>query len=193
MTIRRGNELIHWNYFLALEEDLQRLARFVDLSGNDDTFSLEIARLLMAASAENDVVLKLLCKRVTPGTKVRTINAYFPVVTTALPGFLSFEVWLPRFDLRLKPWSAWRADHPPLWWTANNKVKHQRDTHFRDGSLKNCLNALGGLYVAVLHLYRNEAEGGELQQIPSLFNVSDTHFAGTAMTRLGHSFKYKFN
>lgn len=44
MTIHRAATLGHWNYFLALEHDLDQLSRFVDFSGNDDSYSLEIER-----------------------------------------------------------------------------------------------------------------------------------------------------
>src|SRR5690554_7657503 len=56
--IQRQETLIHWNFFLSIEEDLDRLGRFVDFSANEESFSIEIARLFLAASAEVDVVLK---------------------------------------------------------------------------------------------------------------------------------------
>lgn len=41
MAIQRAAVPSHWNYFIALEEDLDRLARYVDLSGlNDNTYSI---------------------------------------------------------------------------------------------------------------------------------------------------------
>ncbi|MNV97181.1 hypothetical protein D3C71_1922710 [compost metagenome] len=78
-----------------------------------------------------------------------------------------------------------------MWWQAHNKVKHNRDEHFNRATLKNCLNAVGGLFIAVLHLYEDEAINGKLLQLPSLYNVGDPFFAGTNMGRYGHSFKYK--
>jgi len=51
---------IHWAYFLALEEDLHRLSRFVEISeSNFSTHSIECARLLLASCSEAEVVLKL--------------------------------------------------------------------------------------------------------------------------------------
>ena len=44
MGIKRQETLIHWNYFLSIEEDLYKLQRYVDFtSDNDSTYSLEIA------------------------------------------------------------------------------------------------------------------------------------------------------
>lgn len=191
MTIHRANQLAHWNYFLALEEDLDRLSRYVDFAGNDSTYSLEIARLLLGASAEVDVVLKQLCKRFAPDSDASSIGAYYAEVTANCPNFVNFDIQIPRYGLTHQPWVNWTADQPPIWWSDHNKVKHHRDTHFERATLKNCLNAVGGLFVAVLHLYEQEAANGELLQLPCLFNVGDQYFAGIQMGRYGHSFKYR--
>ncbi|ENI8058899.1 hypothetical protein ABZX01_004606 [Vibrio vulnificus] len=192
MVIKRKNALIHWNYFLALEEDLERLARFVDFSGNDKTYSLEIARLLLGASSEVDVVLKEICQKINPQTTASKINEYEAEISNALPNFTKFEVTIPKHELTFQPWVNWNSNTSPYWWRAHNKVKHNRNTHFDHATLKNCLNAVGALYVAVLHLYENEAKNGELMQLPRLFNVSDAHFGGASMGRYGNSFRYKF-
>lgn len=192
MGVQHSNSFSHWNYFLALEEDLDRLSRFVDFShGNDATFSLEIARLLLGASSEVDVVLKQLAKACNPASTASGINAYYPDVIPYCPNFIAFEVTLPRHGVSLTPWTSWTATKPPLWWTAHNKVKHHRDQHFDEATLKNCLNAVAGLFVCVIHLYEQAASNGELLQLPRLFNVTDQHFGGTKMGRYGNSFKYK--
>lgn len=192
MAIIQSSTYIHWNYFIALEEDLDRLARYVDLAGqNDQTFSIEIARLFLSASSEVDVVLKQLVKKHNPATTAGSINAYFPDINQHCPNFLNFEVLVPRYGLTLNPWSNWSANSPPIWWQDHNKVKHHRDEHYEKANLKNCLNAVAGLFVSVLHLYSTEAENGELLLLPRLFNVGDAHFGGTKMGRYGHSFKYK--
>ncbi len=191
MTIHRAGALAHWNYFLALEDDLDRLSRFVDFAGNDKTYSLELARLLLGASAEVDVVLKQICQRFLPNSAAASIGAYHPEVTANCPNFLAYEVQIPRYGLNHQPWIDWTANQPPIWWSDHNKVKHQRDQYFDRATLKNCLNAVGGLFVAVLHLYENEAANGDLVQLPRLFNVGDQFFAGVSMGRYGHSFKYR--
>jgi hypothetical protein len=191
MGIERQPTLIHWNYFLALEEDLERLSRFVDFSGNDQVYSIEIARLFMSACAEVDVVLKRLSEALSSASNANSINAYFSEIALRIPSFVKFEVIIPRFGLTLHPWQEWKAAHPPFWWQHHNKVKHHRHEHFEKANLKNCLNAVAGLYVAALYLYQPQAEAGELQQIPRLFNVSNSHFGGTSMGRYGHSFSYR--
>ncbi|HIF9214591.1 TPA: hypothetical protein ACX6QF_000043 [Photobacterium damselae] len=193
MTISRNTALTlgHWNYFLAIEDDLEKLSRSIDFTGNEDTYSLEIARVFLGACSEIDVVLKLLCKKYNSGSTSQNINQYFTELNV-IGSFIPFEATMPKHQLTIKPWISWTASNAPDWWREHNLVKHQRDVHFNKATLKNCIYAVGALYVAVLHLYQTEAENGDLLQIPKLFNVSDTNFNGMQMGRYGNSFKYKF-
>ena len=45
-----------------------------------------------------------------------------------------------------------------MWWTANNKVKHQRHTHFANASIENLLMSVAGLFIANLY-FHSEVEG----------------------------------
>ena len=59
MAITERESLSYWNYFLALEADLERLSRFVEFTSvNFQTYSLEMARLLLTGASEVDVVAK---------------------------------------------------------------------------------------------------------------------------------------
>ena len=63
MSITATKTESHWNYFLSTEADLIELSRFVEFDKkNYKCFSVEMARLLMAAAAETDVVCKQLCR-----------------------------------------------------------------------------------------------------------------------------------
>ena len=170
----------HWNYLLAIERDLDELSRYVEFDEkNYDCFSIEIARILLASGAEVDVVCKQLCKATDPQSQAESINKYRDEIKDAFPGVAQFEVLLPRFGLGLHPWDEWnKADGVPLWWTAYNKIKHQRDTEFERANLKNALNAVAGLFVMVLHLYKDKARAGELVPSPQLLRVPDRVFGG---------------
>lgn len=188
MVILRDNRPVHWDYVLAIEEDLQRLSRFVDFSSNDDTYSIEIARILMAAAAETDVALKAMCRSLEPTSRCRTIDGYFPIVSGEYPNLVNIQVTLDRYGLTLEPWSNWTRATPPRWWTANNKVKHERASNYADANLKNCLNAVAGLFAAVLYLYGELAHDGELTPAPVLLRVPGT--LSNAMD--GHPAKYYY-
>lgn len=191
MAIERNDTLIHWNFFLALEEDLERLARFVDLSANDATYSLEIARLFLSACAETDVVMKQLVKKYVADSEAASINAYFPVISARLPRFVRFVAEIPRHRLVLRPWESWREKNPPFWWQDHNKVKHHRHEHFPKANLKNCVNSVAALYCATLHLYAEQAEAGHLLTVPRLFTAGPEHRAGTCMHATGVSLVYR--
>jgi hypothetical protein len=191
MGIRRNISLGHWNFFLALEEDLDRLSRYVEFAEKNETaYSIEIARLLLAASAEVDALLKLICQRHADGSTADNINQYWRHITELYPGFVSYRVTIPRFGITLTPWIDWKKTKPPQWWSDHNKVKHSRDKHFERATLKNCLNAMAGLFAAVLHLYEREARAADLLPVPRVFHVADEHFGGVMMGGRGSGFVY---
>jgi hypothetical protein len=149
---------VHWNYFLALESDVVRLARFIEFrEDNFPTYSIEIARLIMAAAAEVDVVAKLVCTKLDPTSRPRNINGYASVILPAAgPKLSALTILVPRYGLTLKPWISWTLEAPPLWWNAYNKVKHHRDTKFSDANLGNALNTISGLFSLTIYHYALE-------------------------------------
>ena len=60
---------------------------------------------------------------------------------------------MPRYGLTLTPWDEWASVNNPFWWHSYNNVKHERDTHFHEATLKNALNALGALLILTFHYY----------------------------------------
>jgi hypothetical protein len=158
----------HWNYFLALDDDFLRLARFIEFSSDNlDVYSIELARLLMTAAAEVDVVARHLCKSIDPNSRADSINEYREPIVGRYPKLLDCTVCLPRYELALAPWKEWSANAPPAWWTGNNKVKHGRGEHFRHANLRNALHATAGLLVILLVSYETNPR---LAPIPTLFN-----------------------
>lgn len=84
--LKEGPKLSHWNYFLALESDLERVSRYVEFTQNNyTTYSLEMAHLLLAAGSEVEVVLKALCRKVEPKKPAENIEQYREILTQSLP------------------------------------------------------------------------------------------------------------
>jgi len=156
--IRATSGKLHWNYFIALEQDLEVASRYVEFSeANFKVYSIEFAHLLFAAASEVDVVAKLACEAVDPGASCSNIEHYRRVLMGAsTANFLTQEVLVPRYGLTLQPWSNWLGETRPDWWGAYNKVKHERDIHFHQATLEHCLNALGGLFLITCLHYRYE-------------------------------------
>ncbi len=154
MAIVATTSKVHWNYFLALEHDLELAGRYVEFSQpNMETYSVEFAHLLLAASSEVDVVAKLLCKRLNVDAPRGNIDQYRTVLTQHLPELVKMQVLVPRYGLNLTPWENWSSDNNPDWWQCHNNVKHERDSFFHEATLKNSLNALGALLTLIFHHY----------------------------------------
>lgn len=170
MGIQETSSLLHWNYFLALESDVERLARFVEFrSDNFGAYSIEMAHLLLAAASEVDVVAKQLCIKMDGTANAQNIERYREVLRHCHPEIESSFVTIPRYGLELRPWSNWQNDKTPDWWQDHNRVKHQRGEHFQLANVKNVLNAMAGLFLIVLYYYRGVIDGRRIEPPPNLF------------------------
>lgn len=170
MGITATSALLHWNYFLALESDLARLSRFVEFNeGNFDTYSIEMVHLLLATCSEVDVVMKQLCEMQPTHAHESNMDEYRALLANlADPALSNVRVSMSRFGLELTPWANWSNDENPDWWRDHNKVKHTRAKHYQRANLKNVLNAVSGLFVALIFHYRDEGEVRALIPAPQL-------------------------
>jgi hypothetical protein len=67
IMIKQSASNIYWNYFLALERDLEIVSRYVEFTeDNYPVYSIELAHLLLAAASEIDTVAKLTCAIIAP-------------------------------------------------------------------------------------------------------------------------------
>lgn len=149
--------LTHWTYFLSIEEDVKKLSRYIEFSNtNFRCYSVENARLLMSSTQEVDVLLKQICTRF--GDTSTNEAGYRAFIPAKYPNILTAKVEIPRYELEFMPYQEWSGNVTPAWWTANNKVKHQRHTHFEHAALENILNSVAGLFLANLYFY-SEVEG----------------------------------
>ena len=172
MVVLESESLTHWNYFLALEDDLDRISRYIEFTtANYNCFSIELARTLLLASSEIDVVARQLCAKVAPEARAKNIDDFREVINTNCKSFSEVELYVPRHGLTLRPWDNWLNDANPDWWRAHNLVKHNRDQHYPEANLQNAINAVGALLVAVIHLYPDAANAGGLAPNPRLFRV----------------------
>ncbi|MBW1746208.1 MAG: hypothetical protein JRG74_15050 [Deltaproteobacteria bacterium] len=180
MGIQEAKTPLHWNYFLALEEDLARLSRFIEFTTvNFDCHSIEMARIILTSTSEIDVVAKLLCKKINNDSKASKIHQYRNEINSHFKEICNFKVRIPHYGLELEPWTNWSPNKTPYWWSDYNKIKHKRNDYFEKANLKNALNSVAGLFVLLLYLYKNEAENALLSPNPSLFRVIDKYYRGT--------------
>ena len=68
----------HWQYFLSVEADLERLSRFIEFhEDNYSCYSIENVRILLAAAAEVEIVCKQICQALAPTSQPGTIKDYY--------------------------------------------------------------------------------------------------------------------
>uniref|UniRef100_UPI003F5E87F6 hypothetical protein n=1 Tax=Vibrio splendidus TaxID=29497 RepID=UPI003F5E87F6 len=151
-----NTELLHWNYFLALEKKFVALAQYVEITeANYSTFSTEITQLYLATSSEVDVVAKQLCKKIAPLAKRKNIDDYRKILICEYPALFKFETELTRFNIKVTPWSSWENEQSPVWWKEHNDVKHDRAENFAKAKLKNLIGAMAGLHLLILALHES--------------------------------------
>lgn len=157
----------HWHYFLAIEEDIQRLARYIEFTpDNLKVYSIEIARLLMTATQEADTILKRLC--FLHGDKSKSENGYRKFFPLQYPNYIFTSIHIRNFEFM--PFQEWATGITPEWWTANNKIKHIRNKGYNQGTLESMLHATGALFLMNL-LYNREFNNDDLlYPAPKLFS-----------------------
>lgn len=164
--------LHYWQYFVALEADLERTARFVEpTQENFETFSVEFARILLAAGSEVDVIAKVLCESHGLQILPRNIDGYRAALVPRFPELPWLHIFAPRYDLDLLPWRDWHEGKNPTWWRAYNDVKHERGKNFPSATLQNALNSVAGLFVLVSYYYHRELRANVTRPWPSLLTL----------------------
>ena len=145
--------LHYWQYFITLEADLAAIARYVEPhESNMSCYSIEFARLLLAAGSEVDVLCKILCDAHNLAPRPKNIKGYREAITLKFPQFTKLEIIMPRYAMARFPWSSWEDGDSPDWWETYNEVKHDRHNKFQSASLSNAIDAMAGLFVLVSYV-----------------------------------------
>ncbi len=163
----------YWDYYLELEEQLISTRRFVDFDkANHETFSIEYLKLLQATCSEIDVVGKMIAEEMNPAfkkTKSKNIQKWGFYVQRK---FAHIELCKVQFNKseELEPWNKWayekyvnankqqryrlqKGKETPSWWTAYNKVKHERTSTYNTNQINYARANLGNLIHAMAALY----------------------------------------
>ena len=96
----------HWRYLKILDDDIQQISRFIEPSQeNLSSYSLELARLLMIATQECDVLLKAVCRNLGD-TKSDSINGYRGTLISNYPSIFTIKVAVEPFGLSFLPFDG---------------------------------------------------------------------------------------
>lgn len=198
MIINTTSSNPHWNYFSALENDLEKVSRYIEFAEpNLDVYSIELAHLLFAAASEVDVVAKLLCKLLDDGSSPEKITDYMDILNKLKPEIATTKIFIPRFGLEFTPWENWSKRKSPEWWSSYNKVKHNRDTEFKRANLRNAINSLGGLLIIIYKYYSIKFSNtgkiispketmSRLRPQSSIIRLDDSHYYGDVVFGESH-------
>lgn len=147
-------------------------ARFVEpTSANMACYSVEFARILLAAGSEVDVLCKVLCQQHRLPVRPVNIDGYRAAITARFPGFTELQIRVPRYGLVRLPWQQWDQNGNPSWWRSYNNVKHERSDHFTSANLGNALDAVAGLFVLVSYLCEEELRARTAQPWPQMLTL----------------------
>lgn len=163
---------MYWSQYILLEKEFSKTLFYLALdNSNDDSYSQAYAKLMLEIGSEVDVVFKEYCRTIDSGFKPNfsRIGRYKDCIHNCNPDFIIQEVSVINHNRSLFPWQEWntRSD-APRWWTAYNKVKHQRTSivkinnkkqeAYKFANQKYTLLALAGLYQIMIYFYYYLAE-----------------------------------
>lgn len=146
--------LNQWSYYIQIEKMFLETEPYVAIHKNNyKCFSTEYTKLLFLICGETEMLLKIICKTIDETFKFsnRTdIIKLFNVIEkneNIANDIINFKVEAQLYDFEYVPWLNIRKKETPLWWTAHNKLKHDRINSIVEANLENVFSALAGLYV----------------------------------------------
>lgn len=155
---KRSPSEVHWEYYLGLEEDFLKCARYIDLSNDHmDVFSQLFTQTLISGCAEFESVSKAIASCVG-FRKISGIKDVRKIYSLKEVFLWDTQLRVLRGDIEVKPFADWPENESPSWWQAYNEVKHARHTSMQFGSMKNALYSLGGCFLANIILMNNESK-----------------------------------
>lgn len=168
----------YWNYYVDLDHQMMSTRKYVEFSeSNYSTYSVEFLKLYQAVCSEIDVVGKMLVSELNPEFRIDGSS------TNILKWWYGIQDWYSnwkkkavkfRRQYELQPWENFKVEYVadkndkmyprviqtegykvPTWWSAYNKVKHERTSidkstqasNFEKANLINLSNAFSALYL----------------------------------------------
>jgi hypothetical protein len=150
----------HWDYFIALDEDLWTLRRYIAFEeANLGTYSIECHRIIQMAALETEAVLYQMCKlrsrnaddcQKSPG-RTRPFMELLEHLKGVLEEHgLELGKICVRYigSLEVQPFPSSDPSALP-WWDAYTALKHRRHEALQKATLQHALQAVGALVTAI--------------------------------------------
>ena len=187
----------HWDYFIALDEDLWTLRRYIAFEGaNLGTYSIECHRIIQMAALETEAVLYQIC-RLRSGTcqnssgRTRPFREFLEHLRGSLEGHgLELGKIRVRYigSLEVQPFPSSDPSALP-WWDAYTALKHRRHQALQKATLRHALQAVGALVTAITALAWLNRQGDRAVNLhPSPRATYSVQHDGKDMAFMAHIF-----
>lgn len=154
------NETVSWEQYLSLEQNFLEYLRSVPLEKkHNEVWSYQLGNLIIDIGSVIDSFLRnsiyLQSLDSVPGIqeirskekkKGLSIGDYHKIYYKHYK-LSSKSVYELRNYNKINPFYRWKSNPPPFWWTAYNKVKHNRFENRKRATLKSTLYALSALFL----------------------------------------------
>lgn len=155
-------ERLFWRPYLLLEKEFSTTVKYIAIDPiNFVAYSSMYAKIILQIGSEVDVTAKTLCREIDNSFSGDGINIYEKIIENRFTEFNRIEVSCG--DIEIYPWAEW-SSHSPFWWTAYNKIKHNRTEEIEIRGVKQecykfanqeiALNALAGLFQLEQYIFR---------------------------------------
>lgn len=144
--------------YISIENSLRDIFQYIEPDENNgSTFSFELYSLLLRACTE----VELNCKQILIANGV-SCKKYLKMddykkleVSSKLSAYkVIYHNWrkttakhVQYAPKELIPFANFARGEGPEWYSAYNRVKHNRETNFEEANLNNCMNAVAGILV----------------------------------------------
>src|SRR3989338_11458631 len=131
--------------YFELERQFIEISRIIPLDNPSDTYSPRLYDILQTSCVQVENLLRLICDKLEleSGQNSHFLDYYNLLNKTKI---LELQVVVYFSGTQaLTPFQLEGKD-PPFWWTAYNKTKHNLPVGYKQGNLKNTMNALAGGY-----------------------------------------------
>lgn len=163
---------LYWRNYILLEKEFTETLEYITLDvDNYNVYSSRYIKLLLQIGSEIDINAKLLCKQYNTQSQAKNIDHYRNEITYNEVDFCNTKIDIIQHCniSSFMPWESWNQNVNPNWWTAYNKVKHERfqtgnidgntKKYYKFADLGHTLFALGGLYQLLIYRYFKLIDG----------------------------------
>ncbi|MDZ5713348.1 hypothetical protein [Jeotgalibacillus haloalkalitolerans] len=154
---------MHWQYYLSIEKMLVKTNQYVTHSDkNKNTYSDELASILLLACSEIDSLLKQLCKNygVQSKGKYFSMEDYAKVIEKNMSNELGLATGINTInddDILIFPFEEINSSKPYAnlsWWEDYQAIKHDRITNVFKGNLENAVSSVAAQHIILRELIK---------------------------------------